>query len=508
MTLPPHCCAQRLCDNTIRTSVIYASLAPWIVVFSGIPSNAAPTNPFSFATYGANGYTAATVGGAITNNILASSNANTVIQSTSITGGTVAGNLQAYALSVQNGTGIALNGHTLTLGDGTDPAGLILNGGASITGGTLAFGGSEGVIWIGGSSTNTNTISAQITGSGGLTFAGGMHATDLSTSKSSGLSLVHISTATTETGAIIIDSGAVTLSAVNVFSDSVPGVFLEDTKSSPSPATLNITASNQFSMLSSAGTNSAVNISGTGVQLIIGDSNNENSTLSSAIKQTTSNVVGALTKDGTGLVDIFCGSVSLGSGSTVVVNAGALRIGNGVFSATATNVNVASGAELQYSGNLGSKFNDPIQGAGDFNLVGGTVQLTGTNTYTGGTNIQIGATLDVTTANLPTGGAISNAGGNLLFDQTASGTFSGVMSDGKQAGGPTDPNDVACTVTGITCGSSATLSGTLIRDDSTADGSNINTVLSPSLTVLISTTTSSSRTCRTIPAPLTLKPAL
>jgi fibronectin-binding autotransporter adhesin len=451
-------------------------VAPWIVVFSGIPSNAAPTNPFSFATYGTNGYTAATVGGAITNNILTSSNANTVIQSTSITGGTVTGNLQAYALSVQNGTGIALNGHTLTLGDGTDPAGLILNGGASITGGTLAFGGSEGVIWIGGLSTNTNTISAQITGTGGLTFAGGMHATDLSTSKSSGLSLVNISTATTEAGAIIIDSGAVTLSAANVFSDSVPGVFLEDTKSSPSPATLNITASNQFSVLSSAGNNSAVNVSGTGVQLIIGDSNNENSTLSSAIKQTTSNVVGALTKDGTGLVDISAATVSLGSGSTVVVNAGALRIGNGVFGASATNViNVVSGAELQYSGNLGSKFNDPIQGAGDFNLVGGTVQLTGTNTYTGGTNIQIGATLDVTTANLPTGGAIGNAGGNLLFDQTASGTFSGVMSDGKQAGGPTDPNDVACTVIGISCGSSATLSGTLIRDDSTADGSNINT---------------------------------
>ena len=178
----------------------------------------------------------------------------------------------------------------------------------------------------------------------------------------------------------------------------MPGVFLEDTKSSPSPATLNITASNQFSMLSSAGTNSAVNISGTGVQLIIGDSNNENSTLSSAIKQTTSNVVGALTKDGTGLV-IFSADRQPRQRQHGCGNAGALRIGNGVFSATATNVNVASGAELQYSGNLGSKFNDPIQGAGDFNLVGGTVQLTGTNTYTGGTNIQIGATLDVTTAN-------------------------------------------------------------------------------------------------------------
>ena len=71
-------------------------VSPWIVIFSGIPSNTTstttPTNPFSFATYGASGYTAATVGGAITNNILASSNANTVIQSTSITGGTVTGN--------------------------------------------------------------------------------------------------------------------------------------------------------------------------------------------------------------------------------------------------------------------------------------------------------------------------------------------------------------------------------------------------------------------------------
>ena len=80
-----------------------------------------------------------------------------------------------------------------------------------------------------------------------------------------------------------------------------------------------------------------------------------------------------------------------------MVNAGALRIGNGVFGASATNpILVASGAELQYSGNGGSKFNDPIQGAGDFNLLAGTVQLTGTNIYTGGTNIQIGATFDVT----------------------------------------------------------------------------------------------------------------
>ena len=164
--------------------------------------------------------------------------------------------------------------------------------------------------------------------------------------------------------------------------------------------------------------------------------------------------------------------MSFGSTGTVAVNAGALRIGNGVFGTSATTViNVASGAELQYSGNGGSKFNDPIQGSGGFNLLAGTVQLTGTNTYSGLTNIQIGATLDVTTANLPAGGNISNAGGNLLFDQTTTGTFSGVMSDGQMAGGPNDPNDMACTLVSCT---GATLSGNLIKDDSTGgNGGNV-----------------------------------
>ena len=42
----------------------------------------------------------------------------------------------------------------------------------------------------------------------------------------------------------------------------------------------------------------------------------------------------------------------------------------------------------------------------------------------------------MTTANLPANAVISNAGGALLFDQSTSGTFTGVMSDGKQSGGP------------------------------------------------------------------------
>jgi hypothetical protein len=53
--------------------------------------------------------------------------------------------------------------------------------------------------------------------------------------------------------------------------------------------------------------------------------------------------------------------------------------------------------------------------------------------------LEVGTTLDVTTANLPANAVISNACGALLFDQSTSGTFTGVMSDGKQSGGPNDP---------------------------------------------------------------------
>jgi outer membrane autotransporter protein len=456
--------------NTVTNGIV----APWIVVYNATPGNGTlaaqtPANPYSFATYGANGFVA-TAGNST--NILTAGGTNTVQQSTSITGATVTGNLQAYALSVQNGVGIALNGNTLTLGNGTTPAGLILNGGASITGGTLAFGGSEGIIWLAGQGSqgatpNTNTISAAITGTGGLTFAGGLHATDLSqVTAKDGLSLVNITTASTETGGIMIDSGAVGLNAVNVFSSSVSGITLADTKSSPAPATLNVNANNVVSALNSVGANSTVNIA-TGDTLTIGNAENLNSILSSTIAGSGS---GSLVKAGTGLLDISgSGGVSFGSTGTVAVNAGALRIGNGVFGTSATTaITVAAGAELQYSGNGGSKFNDPIQGGGGFNLLAGTVQLTGTNTYSGFTNIQPGATLDVTTANLPTGGNISNAGGNLVFDQTTTGTFSGVMSDGQQAGGPNDPNDMACTL--VSCGG-ATLSGVLIKDDSTGGNS-------------------------------------
>ena len=479
--------------STAAPTVTNGIVSPWTIIDGSNVSSA--HNYYDFATYGANGYAVASYSSSNINSSAATSQATATatIKTTDKAGTlTLAGNTYLYALNVTRGT--TINGaFTLNIGDGTDPAGLILDstGGnpSAINVTTLNFGGSEGIIYT---AENTGTISSHITGSNGLTIAG--------------QSTILLTGTSTLTGGVVIDSGTLSISTANYFStDQV--VTLEDVKSAPAAAALSISGSNTFAALNSAGNNSAINISN-GAALTIGDSNNLNSTLSSTITETGNAVVGTLGgapgainifKTGTGLVDISAASVSLMSGTTlsnssnVLVNGGALRIGSGVFAATsASNLNaieVASGAELQYSGNGGSQLANPIQGAGVFHLLGGTVQLlagstyngvtyTNANAYTGGTVIEVGATLDATTSSLPSG-PVSNAGGTLLFDQTTNGTFSGVMSDGQQAGGPNDPNDLACAatgITGVTC-SGPTLSGTLIKDDSTT-GSGGNVTLS------------------------------
>ena len=417
----------------------------WIITDSG---GSASTNPYNFLTYsGSNGYQAATsiyTGSFGASNVVKLSSSSTLVTSS-----------QAYALNLQNSKTLTIDpGQTLTIGNGSNPAGMILEGTTTISGGTLAFGASEAVIDV----KATNTISSAVTGTGGLTLAGS--GTLVLSGTGGGLS-----------GPIAVDSGTLQLNTANYFPTSGGGttVWLSNVKSKPSNAILAVDASNVISALNSDGNNSAVNIA-TGVILTIGDSNNLNSTLSSVI---TGTGTGSLVKAGSGLLDISgSGGVSFGAGGSVSVNAGALRIGSGLFSSSATTpIAVASGAELQYSGNGGSVFNDPISGAGVFHLVAGTVQLTGTNVYTGGTVLEVGTTLDVTTANLPTGGNISNAGGTLLFDQSSTGTFSGVMSNGQQSGGAADPNDMSCTLVACT---TSVLAGTLIKDDSaTGSGGNV-----------------------------------
>ena len=402
-------------------------------------------------TYGANGYVKTTY------DSTATLNAGTAADVVALTGNsTLAGPASAFALNTEGKT-VTVGANTLTLGDGVNPAGLILATGSQINGGTLAFGSSEAVIWMSG--TNP-TISSAITGSNGLTFTG-----------SGGVTL---STAANVSGQVTIDSGAVTLSAANVFSSDVSGVFLTNVKSHPAASTLNIAASNTFSTLSSVGNNSTITITG-GSILTIGDGNNLSSTISSNITDTTV-TAGAITKNGTGLLDLSGATITLAAGSSIAANAGALRVATGALKntavvGTAPNFVLAGGADLQFAQNGGGQYAGAISGAGTLHLIGGTLQLVGTaNTYTGGTIVEIGSTLDITTANLPaTNPNITDAGGLIVFDQATTGTYAGVISDGKEMGvGPM-------------------LSGSLDKDDSSG-GNTGNLILTTAQTYTGATT--------------------
>ena len=404
------------------------TIAPVWIVDNNDSANG--VGPYNFVTYGADGYVTATYNSTV---LTASTGSDVIALGANLTANT---NVAAYALNTEGNT-IALGGNTLTIGDGNDAAGLILASGSAISNGTLAFGGSEGVIWVSG---NNAAISAEITGTNGLTF--------------SGSGTVAIGEAANVSGLITINSGTVSLTAANVFAGDVDGVTLANS-ADPAEATLNFTASQSFSTLNSAGTDSAITFSN-GAGLTIGDSNDESSTYSGTITETGAVVNGALTIGGTGLVDLSGMSskdLTLVAGSTIDVDSGAsLRIEAKAIT-NANTIQVASGGELQFAENGGDVFAGNVTGQGEVMLLGGILQLTGTgNSYSGGTYVDLGSTLDLTTANVSTGNAnIQDAGGFIDFDQNFSGLYSGVISDADQTGGD---------------GGTTTEQGVLIKDDS------------------------------------------
>ena len=125
-----------------------------------------------FLTYGANGFALPTytagLGGGVTS--IANVTTNTVATST-----------QVYALRVSNGAALAINnGQTLTVGDGINPAGVIINNTNTtttvLTNGTLNFGTSEGIVIFNlrRSDAYGPILGSCLAGSGGLTLAGGL----------------------------------------------------------------------------------------------------------------------------------------------------------------------------------------------------------------------------------------------------------------------------------------------------------------------------------------------
>ncbi|HXC29440.1 MAG TPA: ParB-like protein, partial [Stellaceae bacterium] len=442
---------EKLFSSGASTTLVNGMAPAWIITDSG---GGASTNPYNFVTYGANGYVNVTytdTGSGSMGGIRTATSTSIVDQTGNAT---LAANAAAYALKVNDGAVITATGFTITIGDGTaaDAAGLILGGGsAAITGGTLAFGGSQGIIYVKG----TTTVTSEITGTNGLTIAG-----------SGTLQLNSAAPLTGLSGAITIDSGELSLGTANLFQSDVAGLTLDDVKSHPSNSILNFTASQTFTTLNSVGTKSAITFSD-GATLTIGDTtNNLSSTLSSSITESGVATAGALTINGTGLTDLSGmsgGTLSLVSGSTIVVENGAqLRVTASEFANGNFGISLGNGTQLQFAQNGGGQFANAITGSGELHLIGGTLQLTetaGANTYTGGTVVETGSTLDLTTSQVSTGNAnITDAGGLIVFDQDFGGTYAGIISDGKEMG--TGPM----------------LSGSLDIDDSAADSASDNNV--------------------------------
>jgi fibronectin-binding autotransporter adhesin len=420
---------------TVTNGIVSA----WIITDNG---GSPSSNPYDFLTYTANGYVKATYtkSGSGSSGGIRVATASDIVEQTG--NATLAANAQAYALKVDSGATITATGFTITLGNDTNPAGLILNNTATIAGGTLAFGSSEAVIYA-AAKNNSVTISSTITGSNGMTLSG------------SGTLIV--SAESTMTGLIAIDSGTLSLTAADVFKNDASGLTLFNVKSSPSASILNFTANQTFTTLNSDGNNSSLTFSNS-AKLTIGDAtNNLDSTLSSAITETGTAVTGALTKAGSGLLDlsgISKGKLTLVAGSSVAVTGGTLRLVANEFANT-NNIALSSGTEVQFVENGGDVFAGNLTGSGDMRLVGGILQLTGTgSTYTGGTFVEAGSTLMLTTANVSTGNAnIGASAGAVDFDQTTTGTYTGVISDAKEMG------------------TGSLLQGTLIKDDSTGTNS-------------------------------------
>ena len=417
-------------------------------------SNAGTTATISAPVTGSSGFAASGSGTLILTNA-----ANTYTGGTNITNGFVQIGTTAAAGSIGGGAISIASSGTLTLvnAHGNTLANNITNGVA--TTGTLLV-----------NSTLANTLSGALTdgATGTLALTQSGTGTTILTNANNSFS-----------GATTISKGTLQIGTANA-----PGSLGSNT-------TVSVGAASTLSLVNVAGNLLSNNISnqasGTGLVSI---NSTTNFTLSGALTNGAS--ILALTKAGTGTT-ILTGTDSYTGATTV--SAGTLQIGDGTngnltgtgatavtVSGTATlaldlsgganfsrNVNLsAAGANIKTIQNGINTLTAVISGTGVVNQSGsGTTILSGTNTYTGATNVITG-TLDVassgslaagSTVNVATGGTLGGTGiihgkatltGNGAIDFAAGGTIAGTLA---VTGGNWDG---VGTVTGLVTSSSGT----------------------------------------------------
>jgi len=171
---------------------------------------------------------------------------------------------------------------------------------------------------------------------------------------------------------------------------------------------------------------------------------------------------GSLTKTGSGTL-VLSGANSYGGGTTIE--------GGTLVANTATLPgDVANNASLVMNQGTDGTFGGAISGSGSLTKTGGgTLVLSGANSYSGGTAIESG-TLVANTATLP-GDVANNA--NLVLNQATDGTFAGVISG---SGSLTKTGGGTLTLSGANSytGGTTIQNGMLVADTGTLSGTVVN----------------------------------
>ncbi len=378
------------------------------------------------------GGTSGTLGsGSVTDNASLVFNRSDSITVSNVVGG-------SGTLTQQSSGTLVLTGSNSYSGTTTISAGTLQVGAGSTTG-MLGSGGvtNNGALVFNRS--DSITVSNVISGSGTLTKQGAGALTLTGSNSYSGTTT--ISTGTLQVGAGstagTLGSGSVTDNAALVFnrSDSISvgnAISGSGTLTKQGAGTLTLTGSNGYSGTTtiSAGT---LQVGSGGTVGTLGTGNITNSsalTFNRSDSITVSNVIsgsGTLTKQGAGTLTLT-GSNSY-SGVTTI-SAGTLQVGAGSTAGTLGSGGVTDNAILIFNRSDSITVSNAIGGSGTLTQQGGgTLTLTGSNSYSGVTTISAG-TLQVgagsTAGTLGSGGVADNA--ILIFNRSDSITVSNAIS--------------------------------------------------------------------------------
>ena len=390
-----------------------------------------------------------------------------------------------YGISASGGNGL------ITLGD--------RNGGLS---GTINAASGSGIF-----TTSTGNQSITLASSGVINALNGMTLGGGSTITVDSFGTINASNnAINGASLVTLESGSVTKGAVvggNTF-NIVAGADISNAtfNGNGGATTLNLTGSGNGTFNQSSASNIGnFQMTGSGTWTLTGSSSGTpgwtivSGTLQIGNGGTTGSVAGNIADDGVlafnrsdaatySSVIGGTGSVSqAGSGTLVltgantytggtIISAGTLQLGTPTTSGSLVG-DVLDNAKLEFDRSDTYTFGGNISGSGIVWLAGGgTVILTGTNSYTGDTTVFINANLQAgnggTTGSLPNG-AIHVGGGVVTFDRANSYTFSGSITDAVDGTGLLGSVAVIGSGTTIFTGANTYSGGTTINSGSTLE---------------------------------------